>query len=123
MRIGITGGPKTGKTTLAKKLEEQFAVTVFHTDDVKHLPWDQQPAEIVRRAPRQGIIEGVQVARAARKGLTLDWLLVLDQPLEQLTRDQKAMAKGLETILQGVRCPVVRCHDAEEAIFFLESLA
>jgi len=124
VRIGITGGPLTGKTTLANELARKLRVNVFHVDDVKYLPWKDQPQEIIKRAPPNGILEGVQVARAVRKGLAVDFLVVLDFPLKQPTPKQLAMSRGLETILKSIQgCSIVRCASPRDAQNYIEEYA
>lgn len=62
MRIFISGSPGAGKTTYAKKLAQEHAVPLFHTDDL----WNNQEnrmlthEEISRAIPLDGnwIIEG-----------------------------------------------------------------
>jgi hypothetical protein len=117
----------TGKTTLANDIGRRLAVPVFHTDQVSHMDWIHQPQAIIRMAPLAGIIEGVQVLRAVRKGLFLNWLVVLDKSLGDLTDGQQRMTTGLQTILKGLiiskTCPpLVRCARVADARSFLEDV-
>lgn len=91
-RICITGGPRTGKTTMTAKLVEdghrnyaralrdaagaRIAVemhlpeTVRHTDDLMPMGWSeatQHVADHWLNAPGPWIIEGIAVCRALRK--------------------------------------------------------
>ncbi len=103
MILGITGGPRTGKTELAKRLSKRFSLRVFHTDEVRGVGWARQPYQIISLATGADIIEGVQVARAIRKGLVVDSpLIVLARPLAELTPGQSNMTSGLATILRSL---------------------
>ena len=104
-RIAIVGGPRSGKTTLARLADRH----VIHTDDYRTRSWEAVPhaviadirdleADSLSRGNRW-IIEGVQVARALRKGLEVDVVLVLNEPLEDLTTRQEGMRKGVMTVL------------------------
>lgn len=104
-RIAIVGGPRAGKTTLARLADRH----VIHTDDYRTRTWEAVPhaviadirdleADSLSRGNRW-IIEGVQVARALRKGLEVDVVLVLNEPLEDLTTRQEGMRKGVMTVL------------------------
>lgn len=80
-RVALTGGPRSGKTTLSRAARYHHVV---HTDDWKDSPWAEQPAEILlalealraRRTPF--VIEGVQVPRLLRRGLHVDAVVTLD---------------------------------------------
>ena len=113
MRICITGGPKTGKTTLAAALADQYGdptgTTVAHTDDLIHLGWSEASLEASHwlDAPGPWIIEGVAVSRAIRKWISawdqsspppLDKLIILVDPFSELTTGQRTMAKGVATV-------------------------
>lgn len=97
-RVGVTGGPKVGKTTICMGVDDRVVV---NTDATKDMPWEDQPHEIIRmlKGLDRYLIEGVQVPRALRKGLELDALLVLSKPHEERTPRQEGMAKGVETVL------------------------
>jgi len=103
MRVLITGGPKTGKTTLSKSY---FGI-VRHTDDIMDLPWSVQSEEISHwlDLPGPWTVEGVAVVRALRKwlqrnahGLPFDKLLYLDTPVLPRTPAQEGMATRTKTI-------------------------
>lgn len=128
MRICITGGPRTGKTTLAEKLSAQHETCygVFcpridgplrdgkrcgeplHTDDLIPLGWSEasQAASLWLDAPGPWIIEGVAVSRALRKWRDahpgepppVDRVIYLTEPREALTPGQLTMAKGVATV-------------------------
>lgn len=113
MRICITGGPKTGKTTLANRIADEYGdhvgTTVAHTDDlIATHEWSAASLEVSHwlDAPGPWIIEGVAVSRALRKWRDahpgerppIDKLIVLSHPWVQLTGGQAAMAKGVATV-------------------------
>lgn len=119
-RICITGGPRTGKTTLAKQLAMKVlraaaeSGTVLgtsylrHTDNLIHLGWSEASAAAAEwlDAPGPWIIEGVAVSRALRKWRDqhpdepppVDRVIFLSEPYERLTPGQLAMAKGVRTV-------------------------
>lgn len=123
-RIAITGGPKTGKTTLA--LELAAGARIIHTDDyIDGSPggWSRaslrlagelinlhdQDTYVARPAP--WFIEGVAVARALRKVRELfpghrviDRLIVLhNPPFVDWSRGQAAMNNGIHSALAEIR--------------------
>ena len=91
------GGPRTGKTTLAS-LERSRSVIA--TDDLKGEPWETIPGKLIEAAaPLESfLIEGVQVARALRKGLQVDAVVFLTRPKSARKPGQIAMAKAVQTI-------------------------
>lgn len=108
-RICITGGPRTGKTTMALKLLYDLPDgQVRHTDDLIKLGWSEasQHASLWLDEPGPWIIEGVAVSRALRKwrdrnpGLPppVDEMIYLTDPYEKLSPGQLAMAKGVATV-------------------------
>lgn len=119
-RICITGGPRTGKTTLALSMRlDIYPCDVRHTDDLieqmKHLgkdAWSAASAEVVNWLSEPGpwIIEGVAVSRALRKWHEAhpgepppcDRIIYLQTPHETLTPGQRSMAKGVETVHREV---------------------
>lgn len=122
-RICITGGPRTGKTTLGLKLAYELAergprVTVIrHTDSVMGLGWSEASAAASGWLDEPGpwIIEGVAVSRALRKWRDahpdahppVDRVIYLDGPHEPLSSGQLAMAKGVRTVhddIEGWLC-------------------
>ena len=112
-RIAITGGPRTGKTTMSGRLSVEASgprvVPARHTDDlIGKLPWSDASAEVARwlDAPGPWIIEGVSVSRALRKWREahpgepppVDRVIYLETPHEPLTPRQQGMAKGVRTV-------------------------
>lgn len=100
-RIAIVGGPKTGKTTLAKTVTDR---PVYHNDDGKHIPWEDQPEYWKGQVAGQDsfVLEGVQAARALRKGLQVDAVIELDKPWVELNKGQASMHKGHKKIFGDV---------------------
>lgn len=124
MRICITGGPKTGKTTLANKIADEYGdhtgTTVGHTDDlIATHEWSSASEEVSHwlDAPGPWIIEGVAVSRALRKWRdahpgqrpTIDRLIILSHPWESLSKGQDTMAKGVATVQADID-PWLREH-------------
>jgi adenylate kinase family enzyme len=121
MRLLITGGPRTGKTTRALDLAQQHGVPVYHTDDAIPLGWHEASAEVARWLERPGpwIIEGVAVPRALRKwlashpsGIPCEQCIVLRTPHIELHRGQIRMMQGLLTVLQEI-APELRARGME----------
>lgn len=118
-RICITGGPRTGKTTMATQLvdwghfvgcgrRDMDTLPIRHTDELIHLGWSEasQAASLWLDEPGPWIIEGVALARALRKWRErnpgkpppVDRVIRLTTPHEQWTPGQRTMAKGEETV-------------------------
>ena len=107
-RIAIAGGPRTGKTTLAKTFPE-----ALHTDDLMGMGWSQASEYVASHwLTRQGplVVEGVAVPRALRKwlvanqrGKPVDVVVWMAKPFVALTAGQVSMAKGCETVMAGLR--------------------
>jgi hypothetical protein len=96
-RVAIAGGPQTGKTTLAKITTDR---PVFHSDDFKSFAWEAVPLAMLAGVAghKTFVIEGVQVARALRKGLVVDAVIYLHRPRVERIRGQVVMAKGIHTV-------------------------
>lgn len=129
-RILITGGPRTGKTTLAEKMFEAHdwhhaepdcdgCGQLRHTDDLIAQcaglgkdGWSEASrlASEWLDAPGPWIIEGVAVCRALRKwreahpgeSPPVDKVIRLTTPHVALTKGQATMAKGEETVWQEI---------------------
>lgn len=126
-RILITGGPRTGKTTLADQLQisaldawvrahgpilDLEGPVCMRTDDVIALGWSEASQRVSEwlDAPGPWIIEGVAVCRALRKwrdahpgeSPPVDKVIRLTTPHVALTKGQATMAKGEETVWQEI---------------------
>lgn len=100
-RVAIVGGPNSGKTTLSRLVRDR---PVVHTDGFRHYSWAAVPEEVIKfvnqHANTKGfVLEGVQAARVLRKGLKVDAVVVLVEPLEENTKGQTAMSKAVMTVL------------------------
>ncbi len=100
-RIAICGGPRTGKTTLSR-LAHSKKHSVLHGDNFMTLDWSKASATLAAQANEIAgpvVIEGVAVPRALRKGMRVDCVVWLDEPLTKLNAGQEAMRKGCVTVL------------------------
>lgn len=110
MRVIITGGPKTGKTTRAAKTGQR----VDHTDSIiaTQQPWSVQEGLVLPWLDRPGpwLIEGVTAVRALRSWMRahpgqrppVDKVIYLSQPKVGRTLAQERMAKGLDTVWREI---------------------
>ncbi len=113
-RIAIAGGPRTGKTTLSRIVVDR---PVEHTDDYMQYAWEDVPPLVIHKlanVPRF-VVEGVQVPRCLRKGLRVDAVVWLDQPLVPLSEGQRTMMKGVRTVFlqwcaTNENVPVIQPH-------------
>lgn len=129
-RIAITGGPLTGKTTLASKLAyDQGGIGMFagdkivrHTDYLIPLGWSEASAAAALWFDEPGpwIIEGVAVPRALRKWRDahpgqrppVDRVIYLSEPHQVCMRGQSSMAKGVESVFRELE-PWLEEHGVE----------
>lgn len=127
-RIVITGGPRTGKTTLAELIgADHPGFPVRHTDDLieqcKHLGKDawSEASRIVTKwldEPGPWIIEGVAVTRALRKWKEAypgepppaDRVIFCTTPHTERTPRQIGMAKGVDTVHRNDVVPWLEEH-------------
>lgn len=103
-RVVILGGPKTGKTTLAKTAD----CPVRHTDNTMGLGWSEGSEAVAEWFDEPGpwVVEGVACARALRKwlqahpvgGLPCDVIVVLHTPHVEWSKGQMAMTKGINKV-------------------------
>lgn len=104
-RVAVTGGPKTGKTTLCDGVRD--AVPVYSTDEWLHLDWSEASQAVADSINKQThprlVVEGVAVPRALRKGMKADAVVYLDTPHVELSKGQRVMAAGLWTVLSEWR--------------------
>lgn len=100
-RVAIVGPPKSGKTTIANKIKDRF---VLCTDDFMGEAWEDVPDFVINalKDKKRFVVEGVQVARALRKGLDVDVVYYFPTPKKELTKGQKAMGKGVATVLSDL---------------------
>lgn len=97
-RVAIVGGPKTGKSNLANMVTDR---PVIHTDDYRNMPWEAVPHAVIGAASGDRfVVEGVQAARALRKGLQVDAVVRLDKPHVPLSRGQSSMTLAVETVMR-----------------------
>lgn len=106
MRVAFTGGPKTGKTTLA-------GPTAIHTDMFVGLPWENQADEVAYLLDRPSDelkIEGITVALGLRrwlqwhpKGKPVDVVNVLHQPIRELNDRQQILAERVCDVMKDIR--------------------
>lgn len=103
-RVAVTGAPRCGKSTLVRLVKDR---PVVGTDDYRNRSWAAVPHAVIadvldlvhdKETPKF-VIEGVQVPRALRKGLEVDCVVVLMEPLAEQTPRQIALGKGLMTTL------------------------
>lgn len=120
-RILITGGPKTGKTTLALSmaLKSRGGGRVRSTDSlIATMDWSAASAEVSTWLDDPGpwIIEGVAVPRALRKWLAshpdpankpADQIIVMATARRPLSPGQVAMGKGVDTVWREVEPQLV----------------
>lgn len=113
-RICVTGTPKGGKSTAAEPLAADLGVTARHTDElIDSHKWGEDSIEVASwfDAPGPWVIEGVTVARALRKWFAAhpgdakpcDVVVLLEHPVQQLTKGQETMRKGIATVWAEVR--------------------
>ena len=97
-RIAIAGAPRTGKTTLSQRGDGR---PVIGTDKYKPLPWGDVPLAMIRDVAgfHAYTVEGVQVARALRKGLPADAVVYLRNPVVEQSAGQESMGKGIRTVM------------------------
>jgi len=99
-KIALAGGPRSGKSTLTAAVADR---PVIHTDDYMELPWSELPPAVLALPELGGdrwVIEGVQVGRVLRKGLQPDVVLWLGGSHGELSKGQRSMVKGCETVFK-----------------------
>lgn len=128
MKIIICGGPKTGKTSLAKGISINKSIPIRHTDDlILTHKWGEDSDEVEKwiNEPGDFIIEGVTAHRGLRKWFinhahpnqepNIELIYVMNTPHTTLTREQEIMRKGFATqwaamlpTIRGRQIPVVQ---------------
>lgn len=118
MKIAICGGPRTGKTTFAKRLGAELGLRVVSTDQFIKFAWDVVPDMVIAElAPLSGwILEGVQAARVLRRWFnsppsvekpSLHGVYWLEKSFSDLSDGQRSLGKGVATVFADVR-PILR---------------
>jgi hypothetical protein len=116
-KIAITGGPRSGKTVLADRLEA-IGLPVMRADFLRHShAWSEVSEEISRWFDEPGsmIVEGVRVPYGLRKWLRAHptgrpcglvvWANVAQVPR---TPGQESMAKAVTTVFTEIRSELRR---------------
>jgi energy-coupling factor transporter ATP-binding protein EcfA2 len=118
-RILITGSPKSGKSTLVKKMnlsihyctDPQRMCDHDVTGTPDHLQWSETSQFVADNwIGKKQIIEGVAIPRALRKWkesnpyseVPFDKLIILEGTFEPLTKGQLTMAKGIKTVMEDL---------------------
>ena len=102
-RIAITGPSGCGKTTLAKTITDR---PVFYSDDFKHLGWSEaseETARVINAHQGKLLVEGVAIARALRKGMKVDAVILLTAPKREQLPGQVSQGKGIHKVLNEWR--------------------
>jgi hypothetical protein len=117
-RVAIAGGPRCGKTTLAEHVRDMVGDrAVFLHDYFKQFEWSVVPHAMIAATKdlTRFCIEGVNVARALRKGMSVDAVVYLHKPRLERTKGQITMAKGVHTVFKQWRAA-----SPETPLFVLE---
>lgn len=121
MKIVITGGPLTGKTTLAELMrgEGSRVRAMYSTDIFKHMSWSDQSLEVARMFSDKElgvppdvddwIVEGTAAVRGLRKWMSLksrgrpcDVVVYLTQQFGEPNSGHRSMKKGCDTIFSEI---------------------
>lgn len=84
---------------------------VIHSDNFNGFEWSeasQKLAEHVNAINGPLLVEGVRVPHAVRKGMKVDVLIVLADPVEVLSPRQSGMGKAIETVIRELKVPIIR---------------
>lgn len=117
-RLALSGVVQSGKTLLTPVATDR---RVVHTDDIREMGvrFIDVPAKAIEmlEGEEKFLVAGVQVPRALRKGLKVDALVWLDQPLSALLPAQEAFGRGVRGIMhqwrnKNPRIPVYFCSRA-----------
>lgn len=107
MKIVIAGGPRTGKSSFARKLNEKLNIPIISTDNYIACGWSEAPHKIIEDIIDlpDYILEGVNSGRTIRKlvekdiKLEFDKVYYLEQPMvEYDKKGQAALNKGCKTV-------------------------
>lgn len=111
-RLVITGGSRTGKTTLQNALAGMFGWALSTDDLIDDYEWGEVSMVVadLMLEPGPWIIEGVAAVRALRNYCErklgpkpCDGVIYLESPLVELEPGQEAMRKGCRTIWEETR--------------------
>lgn len=114
MKICITGGPRTGKSMIARDLSKQRRATLFCTDDLIDMGWSEASEHAshwfdLDSSDQDVVIEGTGAVRALRKwlarnpvGKPCDIVYFFDEPKVPLNDGQSRMLKGAITIFNEI---------------------
>ena len=96
-RVALVGGPNSGKTTATQSVRGR---PVIHATKFHGMGWKNQPGLIRAEVKNQSrfVVEGVQVARALRKGLKVDAAIWMNPIPGRQSRKQETMTKGIKKI-------------------------
>jgi adenylate kinase family enzyme len=117
LRIVIAGGPRTGKTTVARELASALRVPLRHTDDLIDRGWVEAGRAAAAWLDEDGpwIVEGVAAPRALRRwlkrhrrGRPCDVIAFFAAAVIPRTPRQDAMAKGCATTYRAIRRALLR---------------
>lgn len=106
----IAGGPRSGKSTLARKLELQ-GYKLHDGEELVGVEWSAGSLKAAGWLDETGpwICENVAMARALRKwllahpsGVPADLIIQLDTQVAERTPGQSAMAKGCRTVWREI---------------------
>lgn len=107
--VVIVGGPSSGKSHLAHRLDPDGTRTRCTDELVGVLEWSEASAEVARWLDEPGdwVIEGVATARALRKWLRSSErragiVVLMAQTFGELSKGQAAMAKGVATVWKEI---------------------
>jgi len=115
-RILIVGGPRTGKTTLAKHLAAELGYPLRGTDELTATEWSaaSQEASGWFREDGPWIFEGVVLPRAIRKHYRAsieapaDAVVIMKRPKVEQSPGQASMTKACATVLNESMSMLVR---------------
>jgi hypothetical protein len=107
-RVFITGGARTGKTTLARVLR-RGQTRIIHTDDYLSTPHEAVPDVVRSEILASGddvVVEGTHVARLLRRYPELakgQYVYYLGTHVAEQTPGQRRQATGIRTVWQQAR--------------------
>lgn len=125
-RVIVAGGPRTGKTTLAKQIAKRAGIEARHTDDlIDTTDWSGASAQVAEwlDAPGPWVIEGVATLRALRKwfarstGKPADRIVWLGKAKVPCSPGQTTMAKGCRKVWDEILPALLRAGVTIETHF------